>query len=142
MSLTRSFTVALSLLSVACNQSPVDSRDGRVVGTIDAGGTLDHVITAPSTAPVGQSFSITVSTFGNSGVSSAGAEVVVDGLVATITPYDFVVTGENCLDYLKAYPRTLQLGFGQAGTATIRVNGRSLYQAGTVSTEHSLVVSE
>ena len=142
MSITRSFTGALSLLSVACHQSPVDSHNGRVVGTIDAGGTLDQVIEAPSTAPVGQSFSITVSTFGNSCVSPAGAEVVVDGLVATITPYDVVVAGEICLDYLKAYPRTLQLHFGQAGTATIRVNGRSFYQAGTVSTERSLVVSQ
>ena len=141
MSITRSFAVALTLLSVACHQSPVDSHDGRVVGTIDAGGTLNQVIEAPSTVPVGQSFSITVSTFGNSCVSPAGAEVTVKGLVATITPYD-VIADETCLDYLMPYPRTLQLRFGQAGTATIRVNGRSFYQAGTVSTERSLVVSQ
>ncbi len=140
MSITRSFAVALSLLSIACHQPLVESYDGRVVGTIDAGGTLDRVIEAPSTAAVGQAFSITISTFGNSCVSPAGADVVVDGLVATVTPYD-AVSGETCNDYLKPYPRTLQLLFGQSGTATIRVNGRSLYQAGTVSTERSLVVS-
>jgi hypothetical protein len=112
-----------------------------VVGTIDAGGTLDQVIEAPSTVRAGQSFSITVSTFGNSCVSAAGADVVVQGLVATITPYD-VISGGTCLDYLKAYPRTLELRFGQAGRATILVNGRSFYQAGTISTERPLLVSQ
>jgi hypothetical protein len=141
MSITRSVAIGLSLLSVGCHQSPVDSHDGRVIGTIDAGGTLDRVIEAPSTVTVGQSFSITVSTFGNSCVSPAGAEVVVEGLVARITPYD-VVAGETCMDYLKAYPRTIEVRFGRAGAAIIRVDGRSFYQAGIVSTERSLVVSQ
>jgi hypothetical protein len=141
MSITRSLAVAVSLLSTACHQSPVDSKDGRVVGTIDAGGTLNQVIENPSTVSVGQSFSITVSTFGNSCVSPAGADAVVNGLVATITPYDFIVGG-TCLDYLKPYPRSVQLRFNQAGTATIRVNGRSFYHPGTVSTERSLVVNQ
>ena len=140
MSITRSFAVALSLLSVACHQSPVDSHDGRVVGTIDAGGTLNRVIEAASTIPVGQSFSITVSTFGNSCVSAAGADVVIDGLIATITPYD-VIAGGNCLDYLKPYPREVQLSFVQAGAAIIRVTGASFYQSGLVAVERPLVVS-
>jgi hypothetical protein len=141
MSITRSFAVALSLLSVACHQSPVDSHDGRVVGTIDAGGTLNRVIEAPSTTPVGQSFSITVSTFGNSCVSAAGASVVIDGLIATITPYD-VIAGGNCLDYLKPYPRQVQLSFVHAGAAIIRVTGASFYQPGLVAVERPLVVSQ
>ena len=141
MSITRLLGVGLSLLSIACHQSPVEPHEGRVIGTIDAGGTLDRVIEAPSTAAVGQSFSITVSTFGNSCVSAAGADVAVEGLVATVIPYD-VVAGGICMDYLKPYPRTLQIRFAQAGAATIRVNGRSFYQAGTVSTERSLVISQ
>jgi hypothetical protein len=141
MAITRSFAVGFSLLFVACNQSPVASREGRVIGTIDAGGTLDRVIEAPSTAAVGQSFSIAVSTFGNSCVSAAGADVAVEGLVATVTPYDVVASG-TCMDYLKPYPRTLQIRFAQAGAATIRVNGRSFYQAGTVSTERSLAINQ
>lgn len=141
MRITRSFPVGLSLVLMACNPSPIEPGGGRMVGAIDAGGTLERVIEAPSAVSRGQSFAITVSTFGNSCVSPAGADVVIDGLTATITPYD-VVAGGTCLDYLKPYPRALQLSFGQAGEAIIRVKGRSFYQPGLVAVERSLVVSQ
>jgi hypothetical protein len=142
MLLTRLFPIALVLLFAACHSSPLESRE-RVVGVIDAGGeTLSRVIEAPSTVPANQVFSITVSTYGNSCVAAAGAEVSVDGLLATITPYDVINSGSGaCLDYLKAYPRTVQLRFAQTGTATIRVNGHSDYQAGLVSAERPLAVN-
>jgi len=142
MRIARSFPIALAVLSVACHSSPIGPGAGRVVGIIDAGQSFPQVIDAPAQASLGQSFSVTVSTFGNSCVRAAGADVTIDGLVATITPYDVVVTGVTCLDYSKAYPRVLQLSFGQAGTATIRVKGRSDYQPGLVTVERSLIVSQ
>jgi hypothetical protein len=141
MRIARLFPVGLSLVFMACHQSPIESGGGRVVGTIDAGGTLAQVIDAPAAVSPGQSFTVTVSTFGNSCVTPAGADVVMEGLIATITPYDDIA-GETCLDYLKPYPRALQLSFGQAGAAIIRVKGRSFYQPGLVAVEHSLVVSQ
>ena len=141
MRIARSFPVGLAVLLIACHSSPIEPGAGRVVGFIDAGGTLQRVIEAPPAVSSGQSFTVRVSTFGNSCVTPAGADVVIDGLIATITPYD-VVAGEICLDYLKPYPRALQLSFGQAGAATIRVKGRSLYQPGFVAVERSLVVSQ
>jgi len=126
---------------MACHSSPIEPGRGRVVGTIDAGGTLDQVIEAPSAVSRGQSFTVTVSTFGNSCVTPAGADVAIDRLIATITPYD-VVSGGICLDYLKPYPRPVHLSFGQAGAAVIRVRGASFYQSGFVEVEHSLVVSQ
>jgi hypothetical protein len=141
MRIARSFAVGLCLVLMACHSSPIESRGGRVVGTIDAGGTLDKVIEAPTAVSPGQSFTITVSTFGNSCVTPAGADVVIDGLIATITPYD-VIAGGNCLDYLKPYPREVQLSFGQAGAAIIRVTGASFYQPGLVAVERPLVVSQ
>jgi hypothetical protein len=142
MRITRSLPITLVLLFAGCHSSPLESSV-RVVGIIDAGGeTLSRVIEAPSTASANQVFSITVSTYGNSCVAGAGAEVSVVGLLATITPYDVVNSGSGtCLDYLKAYPRTVQLRFAQAGTATIRVTGQSDYQAGLVSAERSLTVN-
>jgi hypothetical protein len=141
MRTARSFPVGLFLVLMACHSSPIEAGRGRVVGTIDAGGTLDRVIEAPSVVSRGRAFTITVSTFGNSCVTPAGADVTIDGLIATITPYD-VVGGGICLDYLKPYPRALQLSFGQAGAATIRVKGVSVYQSGFVAVERSLVVSQ
>ena len=140
MRMARSFPVGLSLVLMACHSAPIEPGRGRVVGTIDAGGTLDRVIEAPSAVSPGQSFTVTVSTFGNSCVTPAGADVAIDGLIATITPYD-VIAGGICLDYLKPYPRALQLSFGQAGAAIIRVKGASFYQSGLVTVERSLVVS-
>lgn len=140
MRISRSFPISLAVLSIACHSSPLESRT-RVIGVIDAGQSSPQVIDAPTEASLGQSFSVTVSTFGNSCVTADGADVAIDGLVATITPYDVVVAGVNCLDYSNAYPRVLQLNFGQAGAATIRVKGRSDYQPGLVTVERSLVVN-
>lgn len=142
MRIVRSFPIVLAVLSIACDSSPLELPAERVVGTIDAGVTGQQVIEAPTEASPGQSFAVTVSTFGNSCVTAAGADVTIDGLVATITPYDVVVSGVTCLDYLKAYPRVLQLSFAQAGAATIRVKGRSEQQPGLVTVERSLVVRQ
>lgn len=142
MRIARSFPIVLAVLSIACHSPPIGPGAGRVVGIIDAGQSFPHVIEAPAETSLGQSFSVTVSTFGNSCVTAAGAEVTIDGLVATIIPYDVVVAGVSCLEYLTAYPRVLQLSFGQAGAATIRVKGRSDYQPGLVSVERSLVVTQ
>jgi hypothetical protein len=141
MRIARSFPIGLALLLFGCH-SPIDPAAGRVVGIIDAGQTFPQVIEAPAEASSGQSFTVTISTFGNSCVAAAGADVTIDGLVATITPYDVVAAKGWCLDYLKAYPRAVQLSFAQAGAATIRVNGRSDYQSGLVTVERSLVVKQ
>ena len=140
MSIARSFLIGLVVVSIACHTSPLESRT-RVIGIIDVGQTSQQVLDAPVGASVGQSFSVTVSTFGDSCVSADGADVTVNGLVATITPYDIVASGITCLDYLKAYPRVVQVTFKQAGAATIRVNGRSDSQPGLVTVERAVVVN-
>jgi hypothetical protein len=142
MSLVRSLPTVLAVLSLACHSSPLDPGTKRVVGTIDVGVTSFQVIEAPAEASPGQAFTVTVSTFGNSCVTAAGADVTIDGLVATITPYDVVTTDVVCLDYLKAYPRAVRLSFAEAGAATIRVKGLSDSQPGLVTVEHSLVVRQ
>lgn len=138
MRIARSFPIALAVLSIACHSSPLEPA--RVIGNI-GGQSATQVIDAPASASAGQSFNVTVSTFGNSCVKAAGADVRVEGLVATITPYDVVATGVTCLDYSKAYPRVVPLSFAQAGAATIRVQGRSDSQPGLVTVERSLTVN-
>jgi len=112
-----------------------------VVGTIDAGQTLDDVIDGPVSGSAGVPLQFIVSTFGNSCVSAAGAKVAVGGLLATVTPYDQEYRGPlACLDYLKAYPRSITIVFDSVGDATVRVQGRSSYQAGLVTVEHHVRV--
>jgi hypothetical protein len=140
MSIARALPIAVAALSMGCHSSL--GPTARVVGIIDVGQTSQEVIAAPAEASLGRSFSVTISTFGDSCVRAAGADVTIDGLVATITPYDMIVSTGTCLDYLKAYPRAVELKFTQAGAATIRVKGRSDYQPGLVTVERSLVVTQ
>ncbi|MFL5464092.1 MAG: hypothetical protein ACJ8AC_08670, partial [Gemmatimonadaceae bacterium] len=133
---------ALSLLTLIACQSSTDPGQPRVIGTIDAGGTLQGVIEVPAMVSRNESFTVTVSTFGNSCISAAGAGVVIDGPVATITPYDNILVGRTCLDYLKAYPRPVQLRFSEPGTATIRVTGRGSDGPALVTVERFIVVSQ
>ncbi|HEV8265726.1 MAG TPA: hypothetical protein VGQ06_12335 [Gemmatimonadales bacterium] len=135
-----SVLVAATSLLLGCGEPTGGSID-LVIGTIDAGGTLDEVITGPTSGSVGERLPFTVSTFGNSCVAAAGADVVVQDLEATVTPYDHENRGATCLDYLKAYPRPVTVIFDRAGDATIRVQGRSFYQSGLVTVEHRVTVA-
>jgi hypothetical protein len=128
---------AASVLCVACRDA---TGDQVVIGTIDAGGTLGDVIASPASGSAGEPLSFTVSTFGNSCVAAAGAQVVVRDLQATVTPLDRESRTSNCLDYLKAYPRSVTVTFPRAGDATIRVEGRSFYQSGLVTVEHHVTI--
>jgi hypothetical protein len=138
-----SVLAAASSLLLGCQEATGGSTPlaQRVIGTIDAGGTLDDVIAGPSSGSAGEHLAFTVSTFGNSCVAAAGAEVVLRDLQATVTPYDRENRGGICLDYLKAYPRPVTVIFDRAGDATIRVQGRSFYQSGLVTVEHQVTVA-
>lgn len=139
MSMRGLFALPLLFAVTACHHSPLDSGGTRKIGDIDSGGTANQVIDAPATVASNQSFTVTVTTFGSSCVSAAGADVMVDDLVATITPYDIVRDG-TCLEYNKPNPRPVALMFKRAGTATIRVRGAS-YQ-GIITVEKSVVVTD
>jgi len=135
-----SAVLALGPLLLAC-QDPTGGFQ-TVVGTIDAGAPLADVIQGPARGSVGQPLEFTVSTFGNSCISAQGAQVIVSGLQATVTPYDREYRGpRECLDYFKAYPRTVTVVFPSPGNATVRVQGRSSNQSGLVSVDHAVTVT-
>jgi len=144
----RSLVVAAALLATGCGDDvagPTDDMAGPttlariVVGTF---GVLpdDPVLAAPATTFVGEPVTVTVTTFGNTCVSAAGAEVVRRGLEATITPFDQERLIGGCLDVRQANPRPVALSFDHAGEATIRVRGRSPREPGFVTVEASLTV--
>ncbi|HKR08577.1 MAG TPA: hypothetical protein VJS39_05265 [Gemmatimonadaceae bacterium] len=119
----RAVLLALILTSVACGGSFFALNETRVIGNIETGGN-QQVIQAPATAQYGQAFDVTVTTFGDSCVQAAGADVATNGATITITPYDVHRDG-TCLDYNAPYPRSVKVQFKVVGTDTLRVKGRS-----------------
>ena len=131
----KSVLLALVLPTVACGGSFLGLNGSRVIGNIEAGGN-QQVIQAPATAQYGEAFDVTVTTFGNSCVQPAGADVATNGATITITPYDFRRDG-TCLDYLAPYPRSVKVRFNAVGTDTLRVKGRN--DSGDIITTDRLV---
>jgi hypothetical protein len=95
-----------------------------MIGYIESYTSGLRVITAPDTVRLATPFTVTVNTFGSSSCTQpAGATLVVTGLVATITPYDLSSEGGGCTGDIAPRPHRVQLAFGVAGRATIRVLG-------------------
>lgn len=102
---------------------------GGAPATADPGrnGALQGTLEVPDTARVGKSFTATVRTVGRNGCwSSAGEDVSVDGLTATIVPFDSTGQRENvaCTMALTSLLHEVELSFGEAGEAVVRVQGR------------------
>jgi hypothetical protein len=137
-----SLALTMSMLSLSsCSDGSTGAAVTRlVIGTIDAGGTLEHVIEGPITALAGQPVVFTVSTFGNSCIQAAGAAVTMRGLEVSVTPYDQEYVRGSCLHYLKGYPRSITVTFDRTGTAVVRVQGRSIDRSGLVSVERVVSV--
>ena len=117
----------LTILSVLSCDGATEPKWVRTIGVVDDELATSGAITAPSTASVGVSFSVTATTIGSSDCTRpAGATVAADGLLATVTPYDWVPAGERaCFRNRMGYPRTAQITLTEPGTATIRLHARA-----------------
>ncbi len=106
---------AAALLAAGCGL--VDETD-EVLGSVRS-------VEAPDTVGVGSVFEVTVTTTGPDGCwGRARTETGVDGLVATITPYDNHHRGGYCTMMPVEIVHTAALVFEESGTGRIRVYGR------------------
>ena len=107
----------------APSAAPDEREITAIIDYYDDGST--GVISAPATVRAGQTFQVTITTFGGGCERAGGTRVSVQGSVATISVYDFTVAGPavSCTAMLKRLPRTVDLRFDAAGAATIRVEG-------------------
>lgn len=85
----------------------------------------------PDTVGVGEAFTAMVRTVGMNGCwAAAGEDVSVDGLTATIVPFD--ATGERegvaCTTALVSLRHDVRLTFREAGEAAVRVEGRRILE--------------
>ena len=129
--------IALAALFV-CACSPFTDPPGwsRVIGTVNPALSSIQMVSVPPEATVSVPITVTVMTLGSSSCTRAdGTDVSVNGLLATITPYDRVAPpGTACTRDLRGFPHQVQLRFATAGQARINVVGRD-GSGGTVSYE-------
>ncbi len=106
---------------------PEGSGDAPATADPGGDGALQGSLEAPDTVRVGESFPVTIRTVGLNGCwSSAGEDVSVDGLTATIVPFDSTGQREDvaCTMALTSLLHEVELSFGEAGEAVVRVEGR------------------
>ena len=124
----RAFRVLPLALVFGCSSilGPDTDEWVREVGQLAPELSSIQMLRLPVEAEAGMAFDITVTTVGSSSCTRAdGAEVVVSGLVADVTPWDRVAPqGTACTADLAGFPRDVTLRFDVAGTATIRLHGR------------------
>lgn len=103
-------------LVTAC--SPTEPSQHRVLGTIAGFDSTDpHVVLSSA----GTAVTVGIRTYGNGCYSVAETVVDVDGLEATVTPYDY---DPGCFQRdLKLLDHSATISFPSQGTALIRVKG-------------------
>jgi hypothetical protein len=83
-------------------------------------------IAFPSRVRVGQTFTVTVNSFGSSTcVRADGMDLSVRGDVVDLVPWDLVARGgaRVCTDDLRAFPHSVPILAQFAGSLTLRVHG-------------------
>ena len=81
------------------------------------------VIEAPETVQRGQSFSVRVRTYGGGCISQGPTDVHVDGLRATVTPFDIHSGANVCTSELRFFQHEATLRFDRAGSALVVIRG-------------------
>jgi hypothetical protein len=115
----------------------------RTIGSIPVG-SGPRVVETPDTVRAGRAFLVTINTFGGSGCGSpAGVDLVVTGLLASVTPYDRVPRSDSAVHWgcpadFSPRPHPVRITFPTAGLGVIRVRGRDGWRSRIV--ERKVVV--
>jgi hypothetical protein len=119
------FTLAILLVPMCSN--PAETEWERRLGYLDAHLGVP-VLRAPDSVSAGESFTVTVTTLGNSCTRAHGAEVGADPdfpLLRIVRPFDLHRIKGVCQDIGRTLPREVSLRFDEPGEAVIRVVGDS-----------------
>lgn len=133
------FMLCVLMLPACVPTNPFTTK--RVIGQIPTDRVPElEVLRAPARASVNQPFTVTVITHSSSScTTSAGAQVEVTHLTATITPLDLKEEGP-CTADLAVHPREVELTFQQAGEATMRVIGQN-FDGEPTTTEQLITIT-
>lgn len=72
----------------------------------------------------GRAITVRVTTYGSGCHTPGETDVVVEGLTATITPWDYTAPpGTGCTDQLLSFEHRVAVQFASSGTAELRIRG-------------------
>lgn len=98
------------------------------------------VVEAPDTVTRGQTFAVSVRTYGGGCVSQGPTDVRVDDLRATITPFDINSRNNVCTSELRFFQHEASIKFDRAGTATVVFRGTRRPENEPIAVERTVVV--
>lgn len=139
--MTRFSFAALAFLALAgCGITGPEST--RRLAVIEFTEDDPVVVEVPATATRGVAFQVAIDSYGGGCIGQGPTEVEVNGLTATVEPYQFeVVDGDAaCTAELRTYRNVAQVRFDQAGTGRIVFRGRSRLKGETITVERTAVV--
>ena len=115
--------IAASVLLTSCD-SVTGPNERLVVGTITLSDPV--VIEVPDTVSVSVPFSVSVRTFGGGCMRVGPTEVVINGLDAQVTPFDYTVVGDGvlCIQIVSSFDHEASLTFATVGSATITIRAK------------------
>jgi hypothetical protein len=102
------------------------------------------VVEVPTTVKSGTVFQVAINSYGGNCIGQGPSEVAVEGLTATVAPFQFELVDGNstCTQEIRTYRNVSQLRFDQTGTARILFRGRSQSAGGELITvERTLTVT-
>lgn len=97
----------------------------RVIGTVTGFEPDDPQWSVADTVQPGDTVTVSVQTYGDGCFEKGGTEVEVDGLEATVTPYDIHVDRRCVERSLKTFNHVATVRFDSAGTARVTLRGRT-----------------
>jgi len=103
----------------ACTEHDWTVRLSEIDDTSSAG------IVTPASFRVGVPDTVSITTVGNGCVRMANTQVQVQGLLATIQPVDSNRIRDICTDTRRTFIHKAGVTFQQAGSATLRILGRT-----------------
>ena len=121
---SRTVIAVVVLLPSMCS-NPAEPEWERRLGYLDAHLGVP-VLQSPDSVPVGQPFTVTVTTLGDACTRADGADVEAElPLLRIIRPFDLHRTTGVCQAIGLTLPREVTLRFDKPGEAVIRVVGES-----------------
>ena len=130
----------LPFLSVAlsCDGS-LDIREERRIGVIAFQG--DPVVVAvPDSVQAGESFAVSVRTYGGGCHREDGTEVEAMGRSADITPYDIYTRARICTSELRMFDHTATVILHEPGIAQITFHGQQMPEDQRISVVRQIKV--
>ena len=134
--LTRLLLLLVAIYGSACDTTGVNREYELTRGIIDPHFYYwdDPTIVVPEEAAMGEHLTVNVTTFGDGCRLKGQTEFAVDGLVATVEPYDSMcVSCSICTRELRMFEHVAIVQFAEPGQATVRIVG-AIAPADTVGT--------